>query len=225
MLCNNCGQENSNEAVFCTNCVHYISDNKVQTPPPLNPVNISKNAQISSLSSSENADTLLAAFVDEKYDSYYRDKWFKDSEPRLEINNNGSSIHSFNLAGFLFGVFWLCYRKMYKLAFFIMLAITVIDLILMQILGADSYNDSINYAFMGIWIGLTGFLGNYFYFDYSVKQIKRTTDSTANPDMLREQLAKKGGTSWVAAIGVGILLLAMSILVTYFFAPSWYWVE
>src|SRR5699024_6685766 len=114
MLCNNCGQENSNEAVFCTNCVHYISDNKVQTPPPLNPVNISKNAQISSLSSSENADTLLAAFVGEKYDSYYRDKWFKDREPRLEINNNGSSIHSFNLAGFLFCVFWLCYRKMYK---------------------------------------------------------------------------------------------------------------
>lgn len=106
-----------------------------------------------------------------------------------------------------------------------MLAITVIDLILMQILGANSYNNSINYAFMGIWIGLTGFLGNYFYFDYSVKQIKETTDSTANPDMAREQLAKKGGTSWVAAIGVGILLLAMSILVTYFFAPSWYWVE
>ena len=76
MLCNNCNQENSSEAGFCSNCGHQLSDLQAQTPPPLTAVNISKDAQIPqnhSASSSENADALLAAFVGEKYDSFYRD--------------------------------------------------------------------------------------------------------------------------------------------------------
>lgn len=226
MLCNNCNQENSSEAGFCSNCGHQLSDLQAQTPPPLTAVNISKDAQSTkntSSSDSETADTLLAAFVGKKYDDFYRNKWFKDSEPRLEVNNDGSSIHSFNVAGFLFGLFWLCYRKMHKLAFFIMLAITVIDLILMQVLDVDSYNASINYIFMGIWIGLAGFLGNYFYFDTSIKEIKKITESTTDLETAKQQLSEKGGTSWVGCIVGGIFLLVLSGAATYFFAPDWFW--
>jgi len=223
MLCNNCGQENSNEAVFCTNCVHYISDNKVQTPPPLNPVNISKNAQISSLSSSENADTLLAAFVGEKYDSYYRDKWFKDSKPRLEINNNGSSIHSFNLAGLLLGTSWLCYRKMYLVALCIVVGINTVDLILMYTLGMEAYSSIGQTSFFIAWAVLTGLLGNYFYFSHSVKNIKTAMSNTADPTTVEQELAAKGGTSWVGAIVGGILVVLLSMGLSYLFAPDWFW--
>lgn len=223
MLCNNCGQENSNEALFCTNCVHYISDNKVQTPPPLNAVNFSKNAQISSLSSSENADTLLAAFVGEKYDSYYRDKWFKDSEPRLEINNNGSSIHSFNLAGFLFGVFWLCYRKMYLVALCIVIGINAVDLVLMHLLGMEMYSAIGQTSFFIAWAVLTGMLGNYFYFNHSIKNIKKAMSNTADPTTVEQELAAKGGTSWVGAIVGSILVVLLSMGLSYLFAPDWFW--
>ncbi|WP_372886349.1 zinc-ribbon domain-containing protein, partial [Psychrobacter sp.] len=143
MFCNNCNQENSSEAGFCSKCGHQLSDVQAQTPPPLTAVNISKDAQIPQnqlASSSESADALLATFVGEKYDSFYRDKWFKDSEPRLEVNNDGSSIHSFNLAGLLLGTSWLCYRKMYLVAFFIVLGINAVDLVLMHLLGMEAYS-------------------------------------------------------------------------------------
>ena len=223
MLCNNCGQENSNEAVFCTNCVHYISDNKVQTPPPLNPVNISKNAQISSLSSSENADTLLAAFVGEKYDSYYRDKWFKDSEPRLEVNNNGSSIHSFNFAGLLLGTSWLCYRKMYLVALCIVIGINAVDLVLKYLLGMEMYSAIGQSSFFIAWAVLTGMLGNYFYFNHSIKNIKTAMSNTADPTTVEQELASKGGTSWVGAIVGSILSVLLSMGMSYLFAPDWFW--
>lgn len=226
MLCNNCGQENSNEAVFCTNCVHYISDNKVQTPPPLNPVNISKNAQSmqnTPLSDSQTADTLLAAFVGEKYDDFYRNKWFKDSEPRLEVNNDGSSIHSFNLAGLLLGTSWLCYRKMYLVALCIVVGINTVDLILMYTLGMEAYSSIGQTSFFIAWAVLTGLLGNYFYFSHSVKNIKTAMSNTADPTTVEQELAAKGGTSWVGAIVGSILVVLLSMGLSYLFAPDWFW--
>ena len=226
MLCNNCGQENSNEAVFCTNCVHYISDNKVQTPPPLNPVNISKNAQSmqnTPSSDSQTADTLLAAFVGEKYDDFYRNKWFKDSEPRLEVNNDGSSIHSFNIAGLLLGTSWLCYRKMYLVALCIVVGINTVDLILMYTLGMEAYSSIGQTSFFIAWAVLTGLLGNYFYFSHSVKNIKKVMSNTADPATVEQELAAKGGTSWVGAIVGSILSVLLSMGMSYLFAPEWYW--
>ncbi len=235
MLCNNCGKENLNEAVFCLNCGHHLSEeqsgtkpqDQPQTPPPLTAVNISKDAQsmqnnLPSSSESENADTLLAAFVGEKYDSYYRDKWFKDSVPSLEVNKKGFSIYSFNLAGFFLGVFWLCYRKMYVFAASIILAMTIVDIAMMYLLGMESYNDSGNLTYGVVWVVLTGFLGNYFYLYDSARKIKKITGNGGKVSGIEQQLAAKGGTSWVGAIGVGLLLVAISVLIAYLFAPSWY---
>ena len=152
MQCINCGQENSRDAQVCANCHQSLTSVQAQTPPPLTAVNISKDAQIPKnqlASSSESADALLATFVGEKYDSFYRDKWFKDSEPRLEVNNDGSSIHSFNLAGLLLGTSWLCYRKMYLAAFFIVLGINAVDLVLMHLLGMEAYSSNQLFCRMG----------------------------------------------------------------------------
>ena len=226
MFCNNCNQENSSEAGFCSKCGHQFSDVQAQTPPPLTPVNISKDAQSTqsqSAASSENADALLATFVGEKYDSFYRDKWFKDSEPRLEVNNDGSSIHSFNLAGLLLGTSWLCYRKMYLAAFFIVLGINAVDLVLMHLLGMEAYSSIGQTSFFVAWAVLTGLLGNYFYFNHSVKNIKKVMDNNANPAMLEQDLAAKGGTTWVGAIVGSILAVLLSMGMSYVFAPDWFW--
>ncbi|MGE6796563.1 DUF2628 domain-containing protein [Psychrobacter okhotskensis] len=226
MLCNNCGQENSNEAVLCSNCGHNLSDIQGQTPPPLTAVNISKDAQSmqnTPSSDSQTADTLLAAFVGEKYDDFYRNKWFKDSEPRLEVNNDGSSIHSFNIAGLLLGTSWLCYRKMYLVAFFIVLGINAVDLVLMHLLGMEAYSSIGQTSFFVAWAVLTGMLGNYFYFSHSVKNIKTAMSSTADPATLKQALAEKGGTSWVGAIVGSILSVLLSMGMSYLFAPDWFW--
>lgn len=228
MQCTNCGQENSRDAQFCSNCEQHFDNIHAQTPPPLTPVNIAKAAQNvphTSPSDSDNADTLLAAFIGEKYDSYYRDKWFKNHVPTLDKDITKMNMRSFNVAGFFLGMFWLCYRKMYIAAALIMLAITVIDLIMMYVLGMESYNVLGQSTFVFVWIVMTGILGNYLYFDHSVRQIQKTTSVTSDPNIIREQLAEKGGTSWVGAIGVSIVIIILSVVLTYFFAPEWYWLE
>lgn len=226
MLCNNCDQENSSEAGFCSNCGQQLSDIQAQTPPPLTAVNISKDAPSSQntvSSDSETADTLLAAFVGEKYDSFYRDKWFKDSEPRLDVNNDGSSIHSFNIAGLLLGISWLCYRKMYLVSLCILLSINIFDLVLMYSLGMEVYSSIGQTSFLVALAVLTGMLGNYFYFNHSVKNIKKVMSNTADPATLKQALAEKGGTSWVGAIVGSILNILLTACMSYFFAPDWYW--
>lgn len=223
MLCNSCNQENASGAVVCSNCRHSLSATQAQTPPPLTPVNIAKDMRNSASSSIESADTLLAAFVGEKYDSYYRDKWFTDSEPRLEVNNDGSSIHSFNLAGLLLGTSWLCYRKMYLVAFFIVLGINAVDLVLMHLLGMETYSSIGQTSFFVAWAVLTGLLGNYFYFSHSVKNIKKVMDSKIDPAMVEQELATKGDTSWVGAIVGSMLSVLLSMGMSYLFAPDWFW--
>ena len=226
MLCNNCDQENSSDAGFCSKCGYQLSNTQAQTPPPLTAVNISKDAQSSQntvSSDSETADTLLAAFVGEKYDGFYRDKWFKDSEPRLDVNNDGSSIHSFNVAGLLLGASWLCYRKMYLVALCIVIGINAVDLILMYMLGMETYSSIGQTSFFIAWAVLTGMLGNYFYFSHSVKNIKKIMDNNADPAMAEQELAEKGGTTWVGAIVGSILTVLLSMGISYLFAPDWFW--
>ncbi len=228
MQCINCGQENSRDAQVCANCHQSLASVQAQTPPPLTPVNIAKEVQNvphGALFDADTADTLLAAFVGEKYDSYYRDKWFKNHIPTLEKDVTKMNMRSFNVAGFFLGMFWLCYRKMYIAAALIMFAITVIDLVMMYVMGMERYNVLGQSTFVFVWIVMTGILGNYLYFDHSVRQIQKTTSVTSDPDMIREQLAKKGGTSWAGAIGVSIAIITLSVVLTCFFAPEWYWLE
>ncbi|MBH0063650.1 zinc ribbon domain-containing protein [Psychrobacter sp. SZ93C1] len=226
MLCNNCDQVNSSDAGFCSKCGQQLSDIQAQTPPPLTAVNISKDAQSSQntiSSDSETADTLLAAFVGEKYDGFYRDKWFKDSEPRLDVNNEGSSIHSFNIAGLLLGISWLCYRKMYLVSLCILLSINIFDLVLMYSLGMEVYSSIGQTSFLVALAMFVGFLGNYFYFNHSAKNIKKVMSNTVDPATLKQALAEKGGTSWVGAIVGSILNILLTACMSYFFAPDWYW--
>lgn len=228
MQCTNCGQENSRDAQVCANCDQHRANTQAQTPPPLTPVNIAKesqNVQHRSPSDADTADTLLAAFVGEKYDSYYREKWFEDSEPHLILDKQDRQRPKFNLAGALLGISWLSYRKMYKIAFFVMLGISLLDTVLMYVLGEQTYNAISNSIFLSVGIVITGLLGNYFYLNHSIQRIKKITASNRDLDIVRERLTKEGGTSWLGAIGFTILLVIMSVLISYFLGPDWYWIE
>ncbi len=226
MLCNTCSQENSRDALACSNCDQRLNNAQAQTPPPLTPVNISKEAQSIAHrlpSDAEIADTLLAAFVGEKYDSYYRDKWFEDSEPHLISDKKETPRPKFNLAGVLLGISWLSYRKMYKIAFFVMLGTSLLDTVLMYVLGEQTYNAISNSLFLAVGIVVTGLFGNYFYLNHSIHHTKKIMASNRDLNIAREKLAQAGGTSWLGAIGFTILLVAMSVLISYFFGPDWYW--
>lgn len=228
MLCTQCGQENPLDAKFCVNCGHQLFGGHHQTPPPLTSANIAKPVHDASLNThfgAEAADNLLAAFVGDKYDGYYREKWFQDSKPHLEISEKDRQRPKMNLAGFFLGVSWLSYRKMYKIALFMMLGISLLDTALMYVLGEQTYNAMSSSIFLGIGIVVTGLFGNYLYLRHSAQHIKKITASSSDQNAVREKLEKAGGTSWLGAIGFTLLLIIMSVLISYFLGPDWYWVE
>src|SRR5690625_2391805 len=74
----------------------------------------------------------LMLFVDQNSD-YYKKKW-DNTDPKKKG-------FSFNAGGFFFTFFWLGYRKMYKLVFFISLAFLAIDAFL-YVIGYQYQLDS-----------------------------------------------------------------------------------
>lgn len=206
MFCSQCGNENLDSAKFCANCGNNLSQH---VPPAL------------ASEPTDSTDGLLAGFVGDNYYGYYRDKWFKKDVPNLD-SKKGVSIFGFNLAGFFLGVFWMCYRKMYGLAFMLAIAITTLDIIVMRSKGFEDYDgfDSLSFGLMAFMF--TGIMGNYFYYQHSARRIHKISISISDPAIVRQQLAAQGGTTWFGGIGVGLLIIIMTTIMYAMFAPSWY---
>lgn len=217
MFCSYCGHKNPDDASFCSGCGKSISQkstllkNKSSEDFENLPVNSAAN----------NTDDLLSAFVGDKYDSYYRKKWFKGGQASME-SKKGLSIYSFNLAGMFLGVFWLCYRKMYMIAFLMALLIPVLDIIMMHTKGEADYGSIGNLIYGMIWIFATGLLGNMLYHHHSAKKIKKIVSETTDTTILSERLATQGGTTWKGAIVAGTFAVIVIFLMYELFAPSWY---
>lgn len=225
MFCQKCGHENSTAADFCSACGNSLS----QLPPPLTAAYISNYAPPNTLSNPNHSehlgqvDTLLATFVGDKYTSYYREKWFKDREPSLQLPEKGTNIQSFNIAALLLGVLWLCYRKMYKVAFILMGAVTLIDIALMYLLEPSTYSKIGNLTFAIGPAVLLALMGNHLYQKHASQQIQKITGLVTDPMTVQQQLVKQGGTTWLGAIAGTLLLFAMIGVLYYLLAPSWFW--
>ena len=223
MFCQKCGHENSTAADFCSVCGHSHS----QLSPPLNTAPLSNYVPPNTLSSpnhSKNlgqADTLLAAFVGEKYQSYYREKWFNGKEPRLDFKNTALSLKGFNLASLIFVWIWLSYRKMHIYSAVYLFFVSIVDVILMHVLGMESYNNLkvSPYLVSGI---LIPFVSNYLYLHFSIKQVKKTLAQSTDGEIAKISLEEKGGTSLGQAIGFTVLILLLSAIVRELLSPSWY---
>ena len=152
---------------------------------------------------------LLESFVGDKYQTYYQQKWQQDKS----IN--------FNLAAFFLGIFWMCYRKMYLTAFLMLAAVTVFDLVMMHMLGAE-YEQTSAIVYNFAVAAISGLLGNYFYKQFSLKKSNQIAANTSNPQYISGVLASKGGTTWIGAIFMPLLLLVLVACFYALFAPDWY---
>jgi len=102
----------------------------------------------------------------------------------------------FNLKGFLFGWFYLLYKKAYMEA----LAVIILSLLFMQI-GFILHS----FIFLGLGIFIPNILtGWYFYFMYSNK-IDRDIENCGKP-VDKECLSKKGGNS-IAMVAFAIFMV------------------
>jgi len=145
------------------------------------------------LAASGTAADPFALFVGQNY-ARYQSRW-------AACDKRGST-YSWNWAAFLFGLFWLAYRKMYLNAG-ILLGIACLESAATYLFHLpDAAANAMNLA-LGIVIGMQG---NHWYRNHVTKGIADLT-ATVRPDQLDAALAREGGTN------VGAALLAAAVLI------------
>jgi len=135
-------------------------------------------------------EEIIRAFVQKNAD-YYITKW--------KLMAITDSKISWNWPAFLFGGFWLLYRKMY-LYFFILFFISMLTAI--PIIGMV--------ISIALWVGL-GMYGNFLYGKFTYEKLVQLKLITSDKEQLKLLASKKGGTSVLAVI-IGIVILLLFLL-------------
>ena len=121
--------------------------------------------------------------------TYYIPKWFS-------LGDN--KIVSFNLAAFLFGIFWMIYRKMYLIAFIygiIMLSSGFIDEAIIDIFGLHNNVRAVERISTISLATIVGMIGNWLYKNHATKKITALKMKGLSKEDYQVQLAKSGGTN------------------------------
>jgi hypothetical protein len=157
----------------------------------------------------EFSEDVIRAFVQKNAD-YYITKW--------KIMAATDSKVSWNWPAFLFGGFWMLYRKMY-LYFFILLFVGLI-------VGFIPFINFI--ASLAMWIGL-GVFGNYLYAKFTYDKLMKLKLMHKDEESLKLAASQAGGTSVLAVViaviiifGLNILFLALLMLASGGAAPTGY---
>jgi len=131
-------------------------------------------------------DQDLADFIGDNYDFYFRKK---------STIQQKRSIVSWNWCSFLFGYYWLFYRKMYLYGFTYLFIAFLLSIVLLP---------------TGIFLGIAiGMFGNHLYLKYAESKV--AIAKNMDPVNKSAFIQKKGGTSGLAVF----LLIAASTLFTF----------
>lgn len=133
-----------------------------------------------------------------KNSAYYLKRW--------QVKINHVSEISWNWAGFILGIYWLGYRKMYKPVFIIFGIYLANDLLLYTL---DARRVSVG-LFIQFAVGL---YANMWYFKAGIKKIKEAEAASSDLEVIHEQLRVSGGTSWKGVLFV-IALTALYLAIT-----------
>jgi hypothetical protein len=152
------------------------------------------------------SDNAIQLFVGERY-AYYLDKW--------ETAKVKKTRQSVNWAAFFLGIMWLSYRKMY--------AISVIfgSIFAFQVVIEDVFDFPelvSNVVNMMLLIGL-GLYGNHWYLLHVEERVKRIRAENAQSTVAAE-LARQGGTSVAAAIGMVVAIVAALVVIDFILSPT-----
>ncbi len=221
-ICGNCGTSNAQFAEFCQHCGAPLKIKEqwysaARSSSPYNeyqpfrctqPVQNTDNGNVDGVSMQD-----IDAFVGSKSHYYV---------PRFQhMARSGNHCISWNWAAFLFGPFWLLYRKMYALGFFVMI-LQMMQVVVTQIAyNAIGITNDMTYAFfesaitnpsnryfllaiflssvlgMVISVGLALF-GNALYRNHCKRKILSVREQT--PDLTSGELSTIGGTSIAVTI-------------------------
>ena len=145
----------------------------------------------------------LAAFVGPRA-PYYVGAW-------SDLTKDGSTFGRFNGAAFFLSGGWLLYRRLYGAAaifLVIVLSESIASEVVFRHWGLESPPRSYDLMMTAIYAGVTGLLGNRWYYKHALRRIRalKASGVTSKP-----ALAQLGGTSWVAPI-VGVLAFLLAFI-------------
>ena len=203
MFCTNCGKQQATQARFCRECGNQLETEQMNELAPT-VENIEEN--------NPTFEEDLMLFVDQNSD-YYKKKW-DNTDPKKKG-------FSFNAGGFFFTFFWLGYRKMYKLVFFISLAFLAIDAFL-YVIGyqyqLDSFIDPVDRAIGTATSALLGFYGNMLYKKHAEKKVLEIREATTHSPDKEIELKKQGGRAFSGVL-ISVLIFVFVYLVPTYFIP------
>jgi hypothetical protein len=150
----------------------------------------------------------LRAFIGRRAD-YYLKKW----GPMIRGNGIATGM---NWAALFFSGFWLPYRKMFR-ATAILYGFVFVESIVEEVLsvGFLGYQDVPRQVDLIVNLAVAfvcGTYGNRWYFSHAKQIISQVrAERSANEDLL-EHLSKRGGTSFLAAVGLFLCFIAAMAL-------------
>jgi len=138
--------------------------------------------------------------------SYYLRKWPGG------IDDSGRA-RGFNWAAFLLSGLWLPFRKMYRITV-IVFGIFAVETILEEIAVAAGVASEQGLSAVGSLLGLVfsiicGMFGNAWYLAHAKREIARIRELGLDDDAYYEALARRGGTSLLASLGLFCLFLGL----------------
>lgn len=143
--------------------------------------------------------------------------YFQKNKPyyldRLERYRNGQK-YSFNPFTFLFGLFWMLYRKMYIEAVVIILVLGVEsfleELILPEDLGRET-EQLVNIISTIVLATIVGFIGNYLYLRKAHKVVEKAKAELAGSEEQVAFLRKQGGVSHLFLAIILVVIIAFFV--------------
>jgi len=200
MYCKSCGNELDAQAKFCTNCGSPLEPVTAPTDAKSTQANVlessptlpSADAPPSRSGVEDRDDEDLYLFVGTK-SSTYRKKW-----ARLDPASPFSKL-SWNWSAFLFGSYWLAYRKMYLYAIILVVVSLAISLFGTSLWG---------FGMIIIWVA-RGLWSNGAYLSFVKRKVDKIKSAHSDPAVQRTLIVKEGGTS---AIGLTVTIVLYGLL-------------
>ena len=147
------------------------------------------------------------------YDRFFRIFFNKGEVLYMDCLNqvNAGRKMMFNVFAFLFGIYWMAYRKMYIEIIVLMFTLGIIDQILLLALGETLITF---YGLVGIaQMVILSLTANYFYIQKAKRTMEKATSMYAEEDDIENYLRRKGGVNGWAPL----ILLILTLLVSVFF--------
>lgn len=165
--------------------------------------------------------------MEEQVREYYRIYFGKSANYYLELLENyfEGRKFSFNAAAFFIGLFWMLYRKMYRVFFIFLGGIIAEGFILEYIIFEEILQfskgqlDAVSRIATIAFSAICSTTGNYFYLKQSIENVNRIVkNNEGNSDVIKEELARVGGVSWMGVLV--FLLVVIFFVIIYIFSDN-----